>query len=132
MSQIAMIGGIFLKAEDPHALAAWYSKHFELEFQDWGSCQGLAFSYLEKEGATQPSSLIFSIHKAKSPLPPDRGQCVINYRVFDLAKTLKHLRQQGLEITEKEESDYGKFAWVNDPEGNRIELWEAPENMPET
>jgi len=130
MSHIAMIGGVFLYADDPAKLAQWYADAFELSFQDWGSCKGLHFDYREDANEGERSMLIFSIHPAKGPLPPDRGQCVINYRVFDLAKTLDRLTAQGVAITEREDSEYGRFAWVNDPEGNRVELWEAPSANP--
>lgn len=131
MSQIAMIGGVFIKAEDPVALAHWYAEHFELEFQDWGNCRGLTFSYKDDHGEQKPQVLVFSFHKAKGPLAPDRGQCVINYRVHSMKNMLAHLESKGITITEKEESDFGKFAWINDPEGNRIELWEAPAQAPD-
>lgn len=131
MTHIAMIGGIFLHAEDPTSLAQWYADHFELEFQDWGNCKGLAFSYREAVNPDQKSALIFSIHKAKGKLAEDRGQVVINYRVHDLTKTLDKLTAMGVSILEREDSDFGRFAWVNDPEGNRVELWQAPSNMDE-
>jgi predicted enzyme related to lactoylglutathione lyase len=67
---------------------------------------------------------VFSISQSKVTLPTDRKEAVINYRVRDLPAFLDQLRADGIEIEKTEDFDYGRFAWIKDPEGNRIELYQ--------
>ena len=123
--RVTGIGGIFFKARDPDALRAWYRRHLGLDIQDWG---GLAFrwhdaSALEEEGAT-----VWSIFPADSTyFAPSSAPFMINYRVRDLDAVLAALRAEGCTVDERtESSEFGRFGWVMDPEGHRIELWEPP------
>ena len=122
MKRVVGIGGIFFKAKDPEALRAWYQRHLGIDVQAWG---GTAFPWDRPGGVTVWS--IFpdtSEHVAPSPSP-----FMVNYVVEDLHAVLDALRAEGCAVDAKvDESDYGKFGWVMDPEGNRVELWQPPED----
>ncbi len=120
------IGGVFLKANDPGVLKDWYARHFGLEFADYGNGSfGLEFFYTTS-GTERKASTIFSIQKSKSPLPSPRLEVVVNWRVNDLPAFLEQLRSAGIAISKTEEGEYGRFAWIEDPEGNPIELYQPP------
>jgi catechol 2,3-dioxygenase-like lactoylglutathione lyase family enzyme len=118
------IGGIFLYAEDPKALSAWYGRHFGLALMEWapGTCFGLEFPGTDPEG--NPVNTIFSIQKADSPLGPGRPECMVNWRVADLGAFCARLEIEGVPVEKIEDSEYGRFAWIRDPEGHRVELYQ--------
>ena len=128
MQRVIGIGGIFFKAKDPEKLAAWYRRHLGLNVEDWG---GVAFQ--EGAGAElQPkrqSYLSWSpFEETTEYFAPSEKAFMINYRVHDLAAVLAALREEGVQVEGKvEESEFGKFGWIVDPEGNKLELWEPPE-----
>jgi predicted enzyme related to lactoylglutathione lyase len=133
-ARIDGIGGVFLKANDPKALADWYAKHFGLTFQEWepGKNYGLELPARADDDPERRISTIFSIQNAKVKLGEGRHEVALNWRVKDLAKLVATLRAEGVVIDKTEESEYGNFAWTNDPEGNRIELYQpALVNEPE-
>jgi predicted enzyme related to lactoylglutathione lyase len=117
MKRVTGIGGIFFSARDPVALRAWYQRHLGIDVQDWG---GTAF--------TTSGTTVWSIGGADSgQFAPGKAAFMVNYRVNDLAALLQLLRDEGCNVLEKiDDSDYGKFGWVIDPEGNKVELWQAP------
>ena len=121
MQRVTGIGGVFFKAQDPVALRDWYRKHLGLDIQDWG---GMAFQWNEPE--PEPNGMtVWTIFPGTSDYfkPP----FMINYRVKDLDALLALLRSEGCAVDEKTDtSEFGKFGWVTDPEGNRLELWEPP------
>lgn len=127
MKRIIGIGGIFFKANDPAKLAAWYKNHLDLDVQDWG---GVAFQ--EGAGADlKPklqSHLVWSPFEANTDyFKPSEKPFMINYRVHDLDAVLAELRKENVEVDPNpQKSEFGYFAWIMDPEGNRIELWEPP------
>jgi len=123
MARVTGIGGIFFKARDAVALRAWYREHLGIDVQEWG---GTTFRWNDPpapEGAT-----VWSVFPATSKyFDPSPAPFMVNYRVADLAAMLADLRAAGCNVDDKvEESEYGKFGWVMDPEGNRIELWQPP------
>lgn len=120
MQRVTGIGGVFFKARDAEALRAWYREHLGIDVQDWG---GTAFRWNDAEGLT-----VWTIFKESSDyFDPSPAPFMINYRVPDLHALLDVLRQEGCNVVDKtDESEFGKFGWVMDPEGNRIELWEPP------
>ncbi len=127
MKRVLGIGGIFFKARDPEALAAWYARHLGLEVEDWG---GVVFRP-EAEAATEPrreSYLTWSPFPADTEyFAPSAQPFMINFRVAELDELVKLLRAAGVTVEENPEaSEFGRFAWVMDPEGNRVELWEPP------
>lgn len=125
MKRVTGIGGIFFHARDPAALRAWYAKHLGIDVQPWG---GAAFSWADDDGNPVAGSTIWNIGDATGDyFAPSKAPFMINYRVRDLHALVEVLRTEGCNVLEKiEESEYGRFAWVMDPEGNKVELWEPP------
>ena len=96
MKRVTGIGGIFFKAKDAPALQAWYKQHLGIDVQN-------------------------------DHFAPSTATFMVNYRVEDLHALVKALREEGCNVLEKiDDSEYGKFAWVIDPEGNKVELWQPP------
>ena len=120
------IGGVFLYANDAKALSAWYAHHFGLKLETYedGKVYGTEFKYRRLGDSSKVDSTVFSISQSKTTLPLERHEAVINYRVRDLEAFLTQLKGDGIEIEKTEEFDYGRFAWIKDPEGNRIELYQ--------
>jgi predicted enzyme related to lactoylglutathione lyase len=125
MKRVTGIGGIFFHAKDPAALRAWYQTHLGIDVQDWG---GAAFTWADGSGNAIKGTTAWSIGAAGGDhFAPSKAPFMINYRVDDLAGLLQALRAEGCNVLEKtDESEYGKFGWVVDPEGNKVELWQPP------
>jgi len=124
VSRVTGIGGIFLKAKDPAMLRAWYKKHLGIDVQAWG---GTAFRWVDGAGHPTAGTTAWFIGNGKN-FAPSTASFMINYRVSDLHGLLAALRAEGCDVLEKtEESEDGKFGWVMDPEGNKVELWQPPE-----
>ncbi len=120
------IGGVFIHANDAKALSNWYAHHFGLKLETYedGKVYGTEFKYRRLSDSSKVDSTVFSITQSNVTLPPERKEAVINYRVRDLAAFLEQLKADGIEIEKTEDFDYGRFAWIKDPEGNRIELYQ--------
>jgi len=125
MKRVTGIGGIFFKARDPAMLRDWYRRHLGIDVQDWG---GTAFRWNNPEAPEPDAVTVWTIfEQSSSYFAPSNAAFMVNYRVDDLHALLAALRAEGCEVDEKvDESEYGKFGWVMDPEGNRIELWQPP------
>ena len=125
MKRVTGIGGIFFKAKDAPALQAWYKRHLGIDVQEWG---GTAFSWTDGEGKPVAGTTIWSIGSAQDDhFAPSTATFMVNYRVEDLHALVEALREEGCNVLEKiDDSEYGKFAWVIDPEGNKVELWQPP------
>ena len=113
------MGGIFFKAENPKALAEWYQKHLGIDF---GGKVYADFQFQEKEKGWTA----FSLFKQDTQyFDPSTKEFMLNLRVDDLDSLLETLRSEGVRVFDKiEAGDYGKFGWILDIEGNKIELWE--------
>lgn len=125
MARVIGIGGIFVKARDPQALRAWYAQHLGVQMDDYGSV-------IFTEDEQRPGFTLWSpfAHDTKYFDPSDRG-FMLNFRVDDLDTLLANLRSTGAQVDVRiEEYDYGRFGWVMDPEGTRIELWQPPAIKP--
>ena len=126
MAKAIGLGGIFFKSSDPAALTAWYVKHLVLTAEAWG---GVRFD----ENEQRPGSTLWS------PFPADTDHfgaglqtCMINFRVDDLHGLLAQLRADGVAVDDRvDESEFGRFGWITDPEGSRVELWQPPEESPD-
>ena len=120
------IGCVFLYANDAKALSNWYAHHFGMRIETYedGKVYGTEFKYRRLSDSSKIDSTVFSISQSKTPLPAERHECVVNYRVRDLVAFLAQLRADGIEVEKTEDYDYGRFAWIRDPEGNRIELYQ--------
>jgi predicted enzyme related to lactoylglutathione lyase len=125
MKRVTGIGGIFFKARDAKALQAWYKRHLGIDVQEWG---GAAFTWTDEAGTPVGGTTIWSIGPADSAqFAPGTAAFMVNYRVDDLLALVEVLREEGCNVLEKiDDSEYGKFAWVIDPEGNKVELWQPP------
>jgi predicted enzyme related to lactoylglutathione lyase len=121
MAKVVGVGGIFLKARDPKALSDWYATHLGIESQ-YG---GLVF-----DGPAAAGLTMFSHFPLDSQYFGDGSQQVmINFRVDNLDQLLAQLAAAGVRVDPKrDDSDYGRFAWIWDAEGNRVELWEPQAN----
>ncbi len=128
MKRVTGIGGIFIKAKDAPALQAWYKRHLGIDVQKRG---GTAFTWSDGKGRPMAGTIVWSVAAAQSEqLAPSTATCMINYRVEDLHALVKVLREEGCNVLEKfDDSEYQKFAWAIDPEGNKIELW-RPNALP--
>jgi predicted enzyme related to lactoylglutathione lyase len=125
MKRVTGIGGIFFNAQDPVAMRAWYKQHLGVDVLDWG---GAVFNWADEEGKPTGGMTVWSINGLDTTLyEPSKSTFMINYRVADLAALLQALRDEGCQVLDKlEDGEYGKFGWVIDPEGNKVELWEPP------
>ncbi len=128
MKRVTGIGGIFFKAKDPVALRAWYKRHLGVDVQEWG---GAAFTWADDAGNPVMGTTAWLIAASDSKqFAPSTSPFMVNYRVEDLASLLQALRDEGCQVLEKtDDSEYGKFGWVMDPEGNKVELWEPPKGQ---
>ena len=124
MKRVTGIGGIFFSAKDPAKLRSWYKTHLGIDVQPWG---GAAFRWVDADGTPANGTTAWSIGDG-SYFAPGNTTFMVNYRVADLHGLLSLLREEGCQVLEKvEESEFGKFGWVIDPEGNKVELWQPPE-----
>ncbi len=122
MKRVTGIGGVFFKSPDPKRLAEWYRVHLGIDVEEWG---GVAFKW---GGA---GTTVWSPFKADTDyFAPSNATFMINYRVEDLHAVIAALRAEGCQVDDKvDESEYGKFGWVIDPDGNKLELWQPPEGQ---
>ena len=123
MARITGIGGVFFKAKgDSGSLAAWYAKHLGLHLEDFGG----AILKWPDDRAEDRGLTVWHVAEAGSQwFSPSQSSFMINYRVDDLSELIEQLAQDGIAIQQGPEShENGKFAWIIDPEGNKVELWE--------
>jgi len=122
MAKVTGIGGVFFKAEDPEKLYHWYEKYLGIT-REGGY---VAFQWQSEENPSEDGMTTWSIFKKQSEyFNPSTAPFMINYRVDDLDGILDVITADGLDVNlKREDADYGRFAWISDPEGNRIELWE--------
>ena len=122
MKRVTGIGGVFFKTKDTAKAKEWYAKHLGIPAGDYGHM----FEWREKEKPENVATTTWSPFAEKSDYfgNPDQ-QYMVNYRVENLVDLLVELKKEGVTIAgEMQEFEYGKFAWILDPDGNRIELWE--------
>ena len=128
MKRVTGIGGIFFKAKDAPALQAWYKQHLGIDVQEWG---GAAFTWADGDGKPVAGTTAWAINSADSKqFAPSTAPFMVNYRVDDLLGLISALREEGCNVLDTiDDSEYGKFGWVIDPEGNKVELWQPPEGQ---
>jgi catechol 2,3-dioxygenase-like lactoylglutathione lyase family enzyme len=124
--RITGVGGVFFKAKDPKALAAWYRDVLGLPLESWGGAS------LRYDAPKHPPALIWSAFPASTKyFAPSSSEFMINYAVDDMDAFLTRLRAKGVTILKRSDDDpNGRFAWILDPEGNKIELWEPKPAAP--
>jgi catechol 2,3-dioxygenase-like lactoylglutathione lyase family enzyme len=124
MAKVNGIGGIFIRCKDNEASKAWYAKHLGIQLNDWGGAQFNFNEATAPEGQQPYALLSFFKHDTKY-LDPSTGPIMLNLRVDDLDGLVRELSEAGVTlIGTPVDEDYGKFAWIMDPDGNKIELWE--------
>jgi predicted enzyme related to lactoylglutathione lyase len=125
MKRVTGIGGIFFKAHDPEALRSWYQRHLGIELLDWG---GAVFTWTDANGQPTGGATVWTIKEANDDsFDPSSAPFMVNYRVADLHALRTALREEGCNVlNEVDETELGRFGWVIDPEGNKVELWEPP------
>jgi predicted enzyme related to lactoylglutathione lyase len=123
MAKVTGIGGVFFKSKsDNKELAAWYRTHLGMSFEDWG---GAILRWPDDKGADKGLTVWHCAEKDTKWFSPSESSFMINYRVDNLTELLEQLRAGGVEVIQGPESDdNGSFAWIMDPDGNKIELWE--------
>jgi predicted enzyme related to lactoylglutathione lyase len=124
MKRVTGIGGVFFSANDPKALRAWYKRHLGIDVQEWG---GAVFDWTDAAGDPTKGTTTWLIGPADGKhFAPSKSTFMVNYRVEDLAALLQALRDEGCAVLETtmDDPEHGKFGWVMDPEGNKVELWQ--------
>jgi len=124
MRRVTGIGGVFFKVRNPAALRAWYREHLGIESDEWGAL----FHWREDDAPERRGSTVWSPFASDSDYFP--GPVMVNYRVDDLDAVVAALREEGVQVDARvEEGELGRFAWATDPEGNRLELWQPPDEV---
>ena len=123
MAKVTGIGGVFFKStKDKDALVAWYRDNLGLKFEDWGGC---IINWTD-DAKVDGGMTVWSTAAPDSKwFAPSESSFMINYRVDDMDGMLTQLKENGVEIVKGPDEDFnGAFAWVLDPDGNKVELWE--------
>lgn len=133
MKRATGLGGVFFRSKDPGRTAKWYAKHLGLPVSgaEHGSAMWI-FEWRPPQGGAERGITVWAAFPSSSKYLGRRTQqLMINYRVADLHALLQKLRKEGVWVDPKiEESAYGKFGWVRDVDGRRVELWEPPGAKP--
>jgi catechol 2,3-dioxygenase-like lactoylglutathione lyase family enzyme len=121
MERVNGIGGVFFKTGDPKKMAAWYRDHLGIQ-----SKGGYAdFVWREKDNPDRIGHTTWALFPTNtSYFGSSAAPMMINYRVANVERMLAQLRRAGIAVEKVQDAEYGRFAWITDPEGNRIELWE--------
>ena len=126
--KILGIGGVFFKSADRNQMREWYSKHLGLV--DKG--QGVMLPWRERDDPQKEHVTVWTVFPASTKyFDPSPAPFMINYIVDDLDALLDRLKQEGVKIDDKRMNEsYGRFAWIYDVDGNKIELWQPPATKP--
>ncbi|MDG0791183.1 glyoxalase [Cohnella ginsengisoli] len=109
-------GGVFWRTNHLEATKKWYGEVLKIEIDNWNG------TIIQPQDGNQT---IFSFFAGNDGYFPTEQQVMLNFQVHDLDEMLQHLQQIGVPLAkDKEVGDYGKFAWITDPEGRLVELWE--------
>jgi hypothetical protein len=120
--RVTGIGGVFFKCEDKEYMRKWYRDHLGIQTESWGG----QFEWRDKDDPSKVCLTAWSpFDRSSAYFGPSEKEYMFNYRVENLVELLDTLRQEGVEVVGQiEEFEYGKFGWIMDPEGRKIELWE--------
>ncbi|MEM6783575.1 MAG: VOC family protein [Bacteroidota bacterium] len=144
MSHVSGLGGAFIFSQDPKRLADWYTEHVGLPFE--GSVEFGAFYHQfwsrHLDDTERRLDTTFAIMQAKAdfPAPIVRGEVetygdqpfMVNLRVDDLDALLSSLEAKEVEVLARQDESYGKFAWVRDADGHRVELYQPMKPPPDS
>jgi predicted enzyme related to lactoylglutathione lyase len=128
MERVTGVGGVFFEAKDPKALSGWYRDNLGLAVRG-GAPAFSAFPWREREDSTRLGTTVWALFRSDTKyFAPSQAPFMINYRVRNLDRMLAQLRANGVTVEPKIAEEFnGRFAWIVDPEGNKIELWEPKE-----
>lgn len=119
MARITGVGGIFFKSPDPKKLSAWYHDVLGFELQDWGGAM------LPTTTPGHPAFVVWSPFASDTKyFEPSVREFMINFAVDDLDALLAEIAAKGVTVLGRNDEPYGRFAWIMDPDGNKIELWQ--------
>ncbi|HUR94990.1 MAG TPA: VOC family protein [Gemmatimonadales bacterium] len=123
MAKVTGIGGVFFKSKGEGAsLAGWYRQHLGLALEDFG---GAILKWPDDRAEDQGLTVWHVASSGSRWFSPSESSFMINYRVDNLGELLEQLRAGGVDVIQGPEShENGKFAWIMDPDGNKVELWE--------
>lgn len=126
MKRVTGIGGIFFKCKDPQLTKSWYEKHLDIASDQYGT----SFEWRKSDQPEEKGFTAWSPMKADtSYFSPSEHSFMINYRVENLDALIPILKKEGVKVIGEIESfEYGKFAHIMDPDGQKIELWEPNDN----
>ena len=120
MAKITGLGGLFFKSPDPKALAKWYHEMLGIELTEWGGAM------LRYDAPGHPEFVVWSPSSADTTYyQPSKREFMVNYGVDDLDGMVAALEAKGVKIIGRQEESYGRFAWIMDPDGTKLELWQA-------
>ena len=125
MEKVTGVGGVFFKSRDPKELMRWYAEQLGVPVEAYG---GATFRWEDPSHPQRKGATAFGLFADDSKyFAPSTSPFMLNFRVRDLDAMLAQLRAAGAQVDEKvEDTEYGRFGWVMDPDGNRVELWEPP------
>jgi predicted enzyme related to lactoylglutathione lyase len=125
--RVTGIGGIFFKAKDPQALGKWYADHLGIDTTEEGDIAVFRWRY--RDNPEQKGATVWSAFPQDTNYFGSDTEFMVNYRVEDLDAVIVALRSEGVQIEgDIVDNKHGRFAWIRDPEGRRIELWQGPED----
>ncbi len=126
MEKVTGIGGVFFRCKDTAATYAWYREHLGIDANAWGK------TFMWKDDDAVDGFTQWSAFAADTDyFAPSASDVMINYRVRDLAAMLAQLKEKGVEqVGDVQEEEYGKFGWILDIDGRKVELWEPPATLP--
>jgi len=128
MKRVTGIGGVFFKCKDPEKIKSWYREHLGIQSDQYGA----TFEWRSLENPDKKCTTVWSPFNEKTKyFSPSEKPYMFNYRVENLENLLETLKEEGVQVVgDIETYEYGKFGWILDPEGNKIELWEpVDENL---
>lgn len=126
MSYVVGLGGAFIYAEDPEMLGRWYRAKLGIAF-DYDPDERASYCVFESRDPRDPERIVdttFAIIPTKHRLPDGPQRFMLNFRVDDLDALLAELQEQGVPIVKRQDYDHGRFAWIRDPAGHKVELYE--------
>jgi len=123
MAKVTGIGGVFIKSAGAASdLSAWYAKHLGMDLESWG---GAILKWPEDKSDDGGMTVWTTASSDSKWFAPSESSFMINYRVDDLDELLAQLKESGIEpVAGPDKAENGKFAWIMDPDGNKVELWE--------
>lgn len=117
MGKVIGIGGIFIRSAEPKVLMDWYKNILDIELEKWGGIFPI-------QNIAKEEYQVFSIFKNDSTYFDTKQAYMLNWMVDDLDSLVESLKAKQVDIIGYEQNEYGKFAWINDCEGNKLELWQ--------